>query len=81
MNTEISRSAEEVGRKISFCPAGSCQMLFAFCGVAQNPIADSELIEISSPAQEADFRFAKTGTRNLMAAIETIPPQYSHRHG
>ena len=41
-------------------------------------IADRVLIDVTPTAVEAGFRFPTGVTGDLMAAIETIPPQYSH---
>ena len=41
-------------------------------------IADRVLIDVTPTAVEAGFRFPTAVTGDLMAAIETIPPQYSH---
>ena len=41
-------------------------------------IADRVLIDVTPTAVEAGFRFPTAVTGDLMAAIETIPPQYFH---
>ena len=41
-------------------------------------IADRVLIDVTPTALEAGFRFPVAVTGALMAAIETIPQQYSH---
>jgi hypothetical protein len=41
-------------------------------------IADRVLVDITPAALEAGFRFPVAATAALMAAIETIPQQYSH---
>ena len=41
-------------------------------------IADRALIDVTPTAAEAGFRFPMAVTGGLMAAIETIPQQYSH---
>jgi hypothetical protein len=41
-------------------------------------IADRVLIDVTPTALEAGFRFPVAMTAALMAAVETIPQQYSH---
>jgi hypothetical protein len=41
-------------------------------------IADRALIDVTPTAVEAGFRFPTAVTGDLMAAVETIPQQYSH---
>jgi hypothetical protein len=41
-------------------------------------IADRVLIDVTPTALEAGFRFPVATTAALMAAVETIPQQYSH---
>lgn len=41
-------------------------------------IADGVLIDVTPTALEAGFRFPVAVTAALMAAVETIPQQYSH---
>ena len=41
-------------------------------------IADRVLIDVTPTALETGFRFPTAVTGDLMAAIETIPQQYSH---
>ena len=41
-------------------------------------IADRVLVDVTPTALEAGFRFPVAATAALMAAVETIPQQYSH---
>jgi len=41
-------------------------------------IADRVLVDVTPTALEAAFRFPLAATAALMAAVETIPQQYSH---
>jgi hypothetical protein len=41
-------------------------------------IADRVLIDVTPTALEAGFRFPVATTAALMAAVETVPQQYSH---
>jgi hypothetical protein len=41
-------------------------------------IADRVLVDVTPIALEAGFRFPVAATAALMAAVETIPQQYSH---